>query len=800
MATTLHLALRRYRHLGAAAIALGLLPIGSALGQVGAEQSARPGAQATVHVSGVIRDSATGRPITGATIDAHDSRVMVATGAADSTGHYTLSLPAQRTYALSVRRIGYEPARRTVTVTPADTSVTVDVALSPVATTLAAITVTAGAPVVVDIRSGIQTYQQRDAHVTPTTTTSQIVQQAVAGAARAPTGEVHIRGQHGEFTYYVDDIPVAAGISGSLNELFDPGVAARIDLQTGGWDAEYGNKSVAVIKVATRIPDGGLHWQAAGYGGSFGATGQTVTASTHAGALGMLLSLTHQETGMRREPLLQDPSTGAPLNFHNHGADEFVFGQLQYAPADRDRVTLDLNASRTSFEVPFDSSGGLVEDDREADVNAFVNLGWRHRFGDSPIGGANRAPERSAGSPELFTALYLRRGTLTYAPGTVDQPAFAFYPDTVRYTVSEDRSATTAGVKVDYTAPLGTDVTVKTGLDASLVSGREAFATRDSLRRAGPGVTAAVHGGDVGVYAQSMIAPSPHWEFRVGLRLDHHVAPLAGDRHQLSPRARVAYFPDAATSVWLYYGRLFVPANVEDFHVLAAAAQGGAAGLPTIPERDNYFEAGVVHRVAGGVVLKAAGYYRRDAPAVDDNTLPGTAVTTTVNIARVQVAGIEAVVELHPRGPLSGYVNAALSHASAHGPITGGFLPTAYPAGWFDQDHDQRLSVVASGDYTARWGYVSATGICGSGLTNGHPDAAPNGTGLFAFNSRVKVAPSFILNASAGAQLHVGGVTLWPEVFVDNLFNLHYLLKGAFTSGPSVGRPRTVQLRLTVKG
>jgi hypothetical protein len=64
----------------------------------------------------------------------------------------------------------------------------------------------------------------------------------------------------------------------------------------------------------------------------------------------------------------------------------------------------------------------------------------------------------------------------------------------------------------------------------------------------------------------------------------------------------------------------------------------------------------------------------------------------------------------------------------------------------------------------------------------------------------VKVAPSFILNASAGAQLHVGGVTLWPEVFVDNLFNLHYLLKGAFTSGPSVGRPRTVQLRLTVKG
>jgi hypothetical protein len=31
-----------------------------------------------------------------------------------------------------------------------------------------------------------------------------------------------------------------------------------------------------------------------------------------------------------------------------------------------------------------------------------------------------------------------------------------------------------------------------------------------------------------------------------------------------------------------------------------------------------------------------------------------------------------------------------------------------------------------------------------------------------------------------------------PQVFVDNVFDNHYLLKGAFFSGPSVGRPRSV--------
>ena len=37
-----------------------------------------------------------------------------------------------------------------------------------------------------------------------------------------------------------------------------------------------------------------------------------------------------------------------------------------------------------------------------------------------------------------------------------------------------------------------------------------------------------------------------------------------------------------------------------------------------------------------------------------------------------------------------------------------------------------------------------------------------------------------------------------PEFFMDNLFDAQYILKGAFFSGESVGRPRTFQARLTV--
>jgi hypothetical protein len=69
---------------------------------------------------------------------------------------------------------------------------------------------------------------------------------------------------------------------------------------------------------------------------------------------------------------------------------------------------------------------------------------------------------------------------------------------------------------------------------------------------------------------------------------------------------------------------------------------------------------------------------------------------------------------------------------------------------------------------------------------------------LFDFNQEFKVAPSFILNGSVGYAFAVAGVLLRPQVYVDNLFNHQYALKGTFFSGASFGRPRTVQFRLNV--
>jgi hypothetical protein len=275
---------------------------------------------------------------------------------------------------------------------------------------------------------------------------------------------------------------------------------------------------------------------------------------------------------------------------------------------------------------------------------------------------------------------------------------------------------------------------------------------------------------------------------------------------------RLSFFPDPATTLWVYYGRQFIPTNIEDLRAITSAAQGGVVSAPTLPERDDFFEVGLTHRFPAGVVVKLSGYHKRSSPGTDDTQVPGTAITTDVNIEQIRVTGIEGVLEVRPAGPVSGFLNVALAHAYGYGAVTGGFFSATPPGQPFDLDHDQRLSATAGLTYGARGLLLTATGIYGSGLNGGLvpnspnlpnydptlPTTGPLGTGLFDFDRAFHVTPSFILDASAGYTFLVGNVAVRPQVFVNNVFDLRYSLKGAFFAGAQFGKPRTVQLKVNL--
>ena len=674
---------------------LGCLSLVAPAGIVRSEMSVRHKV-ANVDLTGTVTDSTSGSPLQSAEIGV--TRLaggIVSNATSDAFGHFTIHNLAPGSYTVSVRLLGYRPMSQLLVVAATSTSAQhVSFAMSPVGLNLEAFKIIATVPIALDTRTGNQVFKQDDYHGAPTTTTSQLLQQSIAGAARAPTGEVHIRGQHAEYTYYVDGVPVPPGISGSLNELFDPEVVNSINFQTGGWDAEYGGRNAAVVNVTTKIPAGGFRGSVSSYAGTYdGATtigakgfnGQSVSASDNSGPWGFYVAGARQFSDMRLEPVVTDSSESKILNFHNTGTDGYGFGKLQYAPNVNNVLALEANGSQTRFAVPFDSTGGGFQNDHQTDFNGFINLGWHHQIGDT-VSGRTRA--------DLFAGLFYRRATLRYDADPHDQPQFVFFPDVKdTFNLAEQRQANTFGIKLDYAYRPADPVEVKVGTLTSFVTGHENFSTFNATGARGPQSVSDLTGHDIGVYAQTAYTPTEWFELRTGLRYDAHNAPFVGTSSQLSPRVRLNFYPSTSTTLYLYYGRQFIPTNVEDLRAVTIAAQGGEVSRGTEPERDNFFEAGAIRRFGTwGIVAKLSAYDKRSNPGIDDNTVPGSAIVTDVNIAHVRITGIEAVLEFRPDSSWAGYVNAALNHAYGSGTITGGFFPGLAPV-----DARRSTSITTSG-------------------------------------------------------------------------------------------------------
>src|SRR5205085_5704693 len=304
--------------------------------------------------------SGTGTPLPGGEVRILRGGNVIATAITDAFGRYAVHNLPGGSYRVEVRYLGYRAETHDVSVGGTEAVSRADFRLAPIPINRAAVEGATTVPLAVDTRTGNQIFKQNDYHGAPTNTTSQILQQSIVGAARAPTGEVHIRGQHAEYTYYVDGVPVPAGISGSLNELFDPEVVNQITFQTGGWDAEYGNKNAAIVNVTTKIPSGGFHASASSFIGIFdhsatvGPTsfnGQTVGLSGNNGPWGLYIAGSRQFSDMRREPVVFDTSGHRIINFHNSGTDGYLFGKLQYSAGTGDVVALEANIGQTKFAV-----------------------------------------------------------------------------------------------------------------------------------------------------------------------------------------------------------------------------------------------------------------------------------------------------------------------------------------------------------------------------------------------------------------------------------------------------------------
>ena len=551
---------------------------------------------------------------------------------------------------------------------------------------------------------------------------------AAPGMIRGHDDFVHIRGH---------EVALNPSINGvqfweNAHSVFSPGLGVdyidSINVMTGGFSAEYGNRFGGILDVVTKS---GFTTRNRGSIALGTGTAQRHNVGLELGGhrerTGYYVSL----SGFTSDRFLSPPS---PRAIHDTGRGLRGFAQLDFRADPSNDVTLVIIGDGVNLELPKEVRDELLRPD-------FNNL--QRTRSQSLILSWNRI---HSATTVMRSAFYQKWSSVDQFPETIDQ--FGAQTDA-------ERTLGTFGIKSDITRLSGRH-TVKGGVDVVLLRPREDlyylsqpwidFTHLPEVDEShvhfrgpnlGPGIPRPVvfhdrqTGGQVSLFLQDKMQLTPGFTLDLGLRFDRYRLAIS-DSH-ISPRVNAAYRFPSGTVLFGSYNHFFVPPPIENVLVSSAGLTSLVAeiGTPLPPVRsitENQFEAGVTQPIAG-LNLGVTGYYRLSDDPPHTTLLPDSRFYTYASFDKGKSYGMEIKADV-PRIAdlgLSAYLNYALGRVWFYNPIVGGFTTEAAhltETGRFlapmDQTHTLTSGVTYRNDRTRLWGGLALE--YGSGTPGGHGD------------------------------------------------------------------------------
>src|SRR5579883_2174807 len=559
----------------------------------------------------------------------------------------------------------------------------------------------------------------------------------------AANGGLHLRGEHANLQYRINDVLLPEGITGFGQEL-SPRFVDQLHLITGSLPAQYGFRTAGVVDIHTKsgaFEPGGVM---SIYGGRY----DTVTPSFEYGGSQANLnyfvdgSYNHNNIGVENPTSSWDP-------IHDITDQYKAFSYLSYVLDDTSRISFMGSLSYSDFEIPntpgvpagtspggtqwvpgsFDSTK-LNEDQNEQNYYAVL------------------AYQKSVGDFNLQVAGYGRVSSVHFRPDPVGDLYFNGVASDV------DRRLYSGGLQADASYALGKTHTLRGGamlLDESLSahSTTTVFPVDANGDPTGPSFpivdNSTPHALFAGLYLQDEWKILPKVTLNYGARWDLYYASF-DKQNQVSPRVNLIYQPTDSTSLHAGYSRYFTPPPLENVNSSTiqkfentSNASATTQNDPVRAEKANYFDAGVSQKVVKGLQVGVDGYYKTAQNQLDDGLFGQTLILSSFNYARGRIYGVEFTASYVNDG-FSTYANLAVSKAQGMNWSSAQFLfdpaAIAYVKNhWIALDHDQRLTGSFGASYLWKRSdgstrvYVDA--LYGSGLrTDGTaPDGStiPNG-------------------------------------------------------------------------
>src|ERR1700758_5177665 len=166
------------------------------------------------------------------------------------------------------------------------------------------------------------------------------------GVAQDSFGQLHVRGEHANLQYRIDDVLIPESIPG-FGQVLETRFADNISLITGALPAQFGFRNTGIVDIHTKSGAAFQEGDASVYGGSF----DTIQPSFEYG--GVTGKLNYYWTGSYlHDGIGIENPTGSANPLHDDTDQYRMFGYSSYIVDDTSRFVLLTSGYTGAFEIP----------------------------------------------------------------------------------------------------------------------------------------------------------------------------------------------------------------------------------------------------------------------------------------------------------------------------------------------------------------------------------------------------------------------------------------------------------------
>jgi hypothetical protein len=516
--------------------------------------------------------------------------------------------------------------------------------------------------------------------------------------------QLHIRGGH-QVSWLIDGVPVPnTNIASNVGPQFDPKDIDYLEVQRGGFSAEYGDRTYGMFNVVTRS---GFERDrqaelVTSYGG-FNRTEDQFSIGDHSDRFAYYGSISGNRTDLGLE-------TGSTVVLHDLGAGLSGFTSLTFNKTPNDQLRLVASARGDHYQVPNDPVQQVtgvrdVEDERDD----LVNFSWLHTLDPGAV---------------LTVSPFYHFNRAHYVGGYVGQPD----PDVV--ISDDDRGSNYFGGVVSLAVNHGKH-NARAGFQVFGARDNQLFGVVTSDGSNPPlSQRERVWGNVEALFLEDQFKLTSWLTINGGVRLTHFGSTIS--ENAIDPRIGAALrIPKLNWVLRGFYGRYYQapPLLTVNGPLLEQAAQQGFGFLPLRGERDEQHEFGLTIPLAGWT-FDVSNFRTGAKNFFDHDVLGSSNIFFPLTIDRARIRGWEATAN-SPRIARRAQFHAVYSHQYTEGAggVTGGLTDFEPPdEGYFFLDHDQRNTLSAGVNLSLPWKvWTDFNANYGSGFVDGEgPEHLPS--------------------------------------------------------------------------